>query len=263
MRHVCAVAAVVALVAAVGCGGGGSNTSPAPVVAAPTISTSNTMIHVGQNVQFAAAGTGTIRWGGDAPGVVTIDATTGRATGVGIGRATIWAENDGGRTTRLLRALPSYAGLWEGTYAVTSCQASGDVAAADFCGNFTIGQVVFVGLNMSQTEDRVTGQFALGSLVGSLNPSTVAETGVLPLTGSLTTGDVSITINNARLESFSPGTLTGRFDQTWTVAGASGFGTLASEIRDVTRTSGGPTFGLRAPARESLSLEEAIRRVLR
>jgi hypothetical protein len=66
------------------CGGeGGSSTPTAPSVTAPVISTTNTSIYVGQNVTFAATGGGTIRWGGDAPSVATIDQTTGRVTGVG------------------------------------------------------------------------------------------------------------------------------------------------------------------------------------
>jgi hypothetical protein len=260
MRQVCVVAA---LLVAVGCGGGGGGTAPAPVVTAPTITTASTMIYVGQNVQFSATGGGTIRWGGDAPGVATIDQTSGRATGVGIGRATIWAENAGGRTTRLLRGLPSYAGIWEATYVVTGCQATGGMAAIAFCSNFFTGQVASLGLNASQLEDRVSGQFALGSLLGNLNSSTVAENGLLPLTGSIVSGEVSIDISNARFESPAAGTFIGLFDQAWTVVGASGFGILSCEIRNATRVSGGPTVAARAPADEKLSLKEMIRRVVR
>src|SRR3954462_15585040 len=82
---------------------GGSKAPAAPSVAAPTISTPNTTIYIGQTVQFTATGGGTITWGGDAPGVARVDAPTGRVTGVGNGRETIWAENAGGRTTRALR----------------------------------------------------------------------------------------------------------------------------------------------------------------
>lgn len=245
------------------CGGKGGDTPTAPSVTAPAISTSNTMIFIGQTVQFSATGGGTIRWGGDTPQVATVDQTTGRVTGVGNGRVTIWAENEGGRTTRLLRGLPSYAGSWQGSYAITGCQSTGDMAAIAFCGNFFQGQVLNMQLQMSQTEDRVSGSFAFGGNAGSLNASTVAENGVLPLTGTFSSSNGTIQMSNARLESTTAGTITGRFDQTWSVSGASGFGILSCEIRNVTRTSGGPTFGLSAPAMENLSLEEMIRRVLR
>jgi hypothetical protein len=245
------------------CGGKGGGTPTAPSVTAPTISTSNTMIFIGQTVQFSATGGGTIRWGGDSPQVASVDQTTGRVTGVGNGRVTIWAENEGGRTTRLLRGLPSFAGGWQGSYAITGCQSTGDIAAIGFCGNFFQGQVLTMQLQTSQTEDRVTGAFAFGGNQGTLNASTVAENGVLPLTGVFSSSNGSIRLENARLESPTAGTITGRFDQTWTVSGASGFGILSCEIRNVTRTSGGPTFGLSAPALENLTLEEMIRRVLR
>jgi hypothetical protein len=249
-------------VAAVACGGGGSPAAPAPTVTAPTLTTANTTVFIGQTVQFSATGGGTIRWGGDNSAVVSVDQTTGRVTGVGNGRVTIWAENEGGRTTRLLRGMPSYAGSWQGSYALTGCQATGTMALIDFCDNFFQGQVLNMNLLTTQTDDRVSGNFAFGGNAGVLNTSTVAENGTLPLTGIITSEEVTIRLDNARLESATAGTITGRFDQTWAVAGASGFAILSCEIRNVTRTSGGPTFGLLAPPSPGASLEELIRRTL-
>lgn len=260
MRNLCVAAALTLGIA--GCGGG-SSAAPAPVATAPTLTTSNTMIYIGQSVQFAATGGGTMRWGGDNPQVATVDQTTGRITGVSNGRVTVWAENEGGRTTRMLRGLPSYAGSWQGSYVVTGCQATGDIARIGFCGNFFSGQVLNMQLETSQSDDRVTGAFALGGNVGSLNSSTVSESGVLPLTGLHTSSNGNIRLDNARLESGTAGTITGSFDQTWGVSGASGFGILSCEIRNVTRTSGAPTFGLAAPSIEKVTFEEMIRRVLR
>ena len=252
--------ALVATLAAACSGDGG--TAPAPVITAPTINTPSTMIYIGQSVQFSATGGGTIRWGGDAPQVATVDSTTGRVTGVGIGRVTIWAENSGGRTTRLLRGLPSYAGSWQGSYAITGCQSTGTMAVIGFCGNFFQGQVLNMQLQIEQTEDRVSGTFALGGNAGSLNSATVAEGGILPLTGLFTSSNGTIRLDNARLESATAGTITGRFDQTWTISGATGFGILSCEIRNLTRTSGGPTF-LAPASTENVTIEEMIRRALR
>jgi hypothetical protein len=221
------------------------------------------MVFIGQSVTFTATGGGTIRWGGDNPQVATIDQTTGRVTGVGNGRVTIWAENEGGRTTRLLRGLPSFAGSWQGSYALTGCQSTGDFAAIGFCGSFFQGQVLNMQLETSQTDDRVSGGFGFGGNSGTLNASTVAENGVLPLTGTINSGEVTIRLDNARLESPTAGTITGGFDQTWSVSGASGFGILSCEVRNLTRTAGGPTMGFTAPSSEHVTLEEVIRRVLR
>lgn len=255
-----AIALTICSVAA--CGGGGS-TAPAPVINAPSISTANTAIYIGQTVQFSATGGGTIRWGGDNNQVATVDQTTGRITGVGNGRVTVWAENEGGRTTRLLRGLPSFAGNWQGTYAITGCQSTGDMARIGFCGNFFQGQVLNMQLQVTQADDRVSGAFAFGGNTGTLNASTVAENGVLPLTGTHTSSNVTILLQNARLESGTAGTITGAFDQSWSVSGASGFAILSCEVRNLTRTSGGPTFGLTTPHSEVVTLEETIRRVLR
>lgn len=246
-----------------GSSGGGGSTAPAPVINAPTISTGNTMIYIGQSVQFAASGGGTIRWGGDNPQVATVDQTTGRVTGVGNGRVTIWAENEGGRTTRLLRGLPSYAGSWRGNYTLQDCQSVGDFAAGGFCGSFFRGQSLNTRYELSQTDDRVTGSFALGDLTGSFNPSTVAENGQLPVTGGLSSGGTTVTLENMRLESTTAGVIKGQFEQLWGGSGLSGWARLYCRIETVTRTSGGPTFGFTAPGVDNLDLEEMIRRVLR
>ncbi|MGZ8818447.1 MAG: hypothetical protein ACXWZR_13795 [Mycobacterium sp.] len=190
MRHVCAVVSVAALVGLAMCGGGCS--TPTPVIAAPSIITPNNVVYVGQTVPFAATGTGTIRWGGDAPGVATVDAATGRVTGIGIGRITIWAENEGGRTTRLLRVLPSFGGTWRGSYVVENCQASGTFSASAFCGTtIRVGDRLNMAIIFYQTEDRVTGgsfvldSFPGGSLVGKLTDTSVGEDGQIRLAGSV------------------------------------------------------------------------------
>ena len=57
----------------------------------------------------------------------------------------------------MLRALPSFAGTWQGTYAITGCQQSGFFTDIAFCDSFPAGSVLDVQLQMSQTDDRVTG----------------------------------------------------------------------------------------------------------
>jgi hypothetical protein len=253
----------VGLLCMAGCGGGSPAAPAPPPVAAPSITTSGDTIFVGTVVQFAATGTGPITWGGDSSSVATVDSTNGRISAVGIGRVTVWAQNAGGRTTRLLRSIPSYAGGWRGSYVLTGCQATGDFARNSFCSSFSQGQVLSMQFNLAQDVDRVTGQFALGSLQGSLNPGTVNDDGTLPIAGRIDSGSNTILLENLRASSSAPGTIQGRFDQVWGHTALAGTGRLTCEIRDVTRTSGGPAFTMfsRPEGLPELDLESMIRAV--
>lgn len=242
----------------------GPGPSPSPVV--PTINTAADFVFIGQRVTFAATGTG-VTWGGDNPSVASVDATTGAVTGIATGKVTIWAQNTGGRATRLLTVIPSFNGTWTGSYSVNGCQSSGDFATEGFCGMFYQGEILNMGFDLSQTRDQVTGAFALGDLAVALSSSVVnGGDGSLPLTGSSTNSDgLTIQLQNLRATSPSPGTMKGSFDQVWSVAGALGTGRLVCDIRDVTRTSGAPTLRslLPDPNAPVLTLEQIIRAVKR
>jgi hypothetical protein len=251
----------------VGCGDDGevdtiSNATPPP----PTINTATDMVYIGQRVTFSATGTG-VTWGGDAPSVATVDASTGAVTGVTTGKVTIWAQNAGGRTTRLLSVIPSYNGKWTGSYSVNGCQSTGDFTTIDFCDMFFQGEILNMGFDLSQTRDQVTGSFSLGDLGGTLSSSAVSGTdGSLPLTGSMTTSEnLTVQLQNLRATSPSPGTMKGQFDQVWAYPGASGTGRLACDIRDLTRTSGAPTIRFLSPDAQApaLTLEQVVRALKR
>jgi hypothetical protein len=224
------------------------------------------MIYVGQTVAFAAGGGGTIRWGGDNPAVATVDGPTGRITGVGIGRVTIWAENEGGRTTRLLRGLPSFAGSWRGNYTIQDCQSNGAFAIIAFCSsNFRQGQSLSMTLTISQTEDRITsGGLTLGSISGSLTTTTVGEDGQIRLAGTtspLAGNPTRVTIENMRLESPNPGVIQGQYEQVWFSTEVSGTARIHARVETLTRESGGPTFGFTAPVEKLPTLEDFVRLV--
>lgn len=239
-----------------------SGTNPvAPTVSAPKMNETTDMLFIGQTVTFTATGTG-VTWGGDAPTVATVDANTGAVTGVGNGRVTIWAQNAGGRTTRLLRVMPSYNGTWSGSYTVTGCQSSGDFTAVAFCSNVSIGQVLNMGFQITHNRDQVTGSFSLGDLQGTLSSGVVNEDGSLPLNGTIVSDIITIQLQNLRATSPSAGTMKGQFDQVWGATGYTGTGRLSCDIRDVTRTSGAPVFFSRPSGIPVLTLEDAIRAVV-
>lgn len=229
-----------------GCSESGERLLPTqPRDVEPVITTPDTYIYIGQNVTFAANGAN-LRWGSDAPGVATAD-PSGRVTGIGSGRATIWAENAAGRTTRLLRSLPSFAGEWSGSYEVIGCQSSGHWSDAGFCsgnywdGGFSPGLVFDVTLDLRQEADRITaGSFRLGERMptGRFAPATVAESGVLSL--AVQAGPVRgehVELEHVQFESVTPGTIAGTFDQVWSSSDLTGDGRLICRLRTMVRSS--------------------------
>jgi hypothetical protein len=254
---------VALLLTLAACGGGGAAPTPVPVVAAPVLNGTTDIVFIGQQVTFSATGTGPFKWGGDQPAVATIDSNTGVVTGIATGRVTIWADNAGGHTTRLLRVLPSYNGNWTGSYTLTGCQSIGDFSVIGFCGTFSQGQVLSISFQITQSRDSVTGTFALGTLQGTLNSGVVNEDGSLPLSGTvITSGNTTIVqLSNLRATSPSAGTMKGGFDQIWSSTTLTGTGRLSCDIRDVTRTSGAPVVALQR-SRELYSLDQMMRAAL-
>lgn len=251
-----------ALIFAFACGGGGSSTPTAPSVTAPVISTPNTSVYVGQSVTFTATGGGTIRWGGDAPGVATVDQTTGRVTGVGSGNVTIWAENAGGRTTRLLRSMSSFAGNWQGNYVLQGCTQNGIFAALDSCKDQPGGKSLSMALVLTQTEDRVAGgSIAFGGLTGTTTPSSVGGDDQIRLTAAidpLAGNPIRLAVENMVLNSPSPGNIQGSLEQVYSTTLASGTMRVFTRVANLTRTSGGPSLRPRAP-RNATTLDDLLR----
>lgn len=255
--------AVVVLVGLMACGGGSDGPTGPSSVSAPTLSTANTSIFVGQTVQFAATGGGTIRWGGDNPQVATVDQTSGRITGVGNGRVTIWAENEGGRTTRLLRGLPSFAGTWQGSWVVEGCTANGVFAVLRTCDELPNGSNRPLGLLLTQNEDRISsGGVLFGGLTGTTTATTVAEDGQARLTATLDPlpgNPIRVNVDNIVLRSSAPGSIEGTFEQVWGNTELSGTMRVFGRIGSLTRISGGPALLAPRAPQDARTLEDLIR----
>lgn len=251
----------MALVSLVACGGGSGGPTGPSSIGAPTLTTANTSIFIGQTVQFSATGAGTIRWGGDNPEVATIDQATGRVTGMGNGRVTIWAENEGGRTTRLLRGLPSFAGTWEGSWVIESCTATGAFAIIDTCADVPVGGSAGLGLRLTQTDDRIaSGTIVFGSAPGSTTAATVGDDGQVRMTASLNPlpgNPIRVNVENLVLSSPSAGSVEGSIEQVWSGLDVDGRMRVGGRIASLTRISGGPA--LLARPRDARTLEDLIR----
>jgi hypothetical protein len=222
-------------------------------VQAVAVTSSSDLLFIGASETFAATTTmsdGTSRpatggvWGSDAPSVASVDAGSGRVTGVGSGTATIFVDVQGRRGTKLLRGLPNYQGTWSGSYAIRSCSQTGDFSRINFCGNFQTNRVLPTNLNVTQDRDRVQGRFFLGTLGGDGNGPVQAD-GRLLLSGAIQDGGITIETQWG-LDSTVAGRITGTLSFLWRTSGLVGDMRVSADIRDLNRTS---TIATRSPFR--------------
>jgi hypothetical protein len=191
-----------------------SSTSPTPTVTSVTISSSSDMLKINETVAFAATAAhsdGTNEpvtdWRSDAPAVATVDAATGRVTGVGAGLATIVATHDGMNATKLVRVVPDFSGTWIGRFEVTGCSASGDFAPHQGCldGTYPVGYAGDLRFeDFRQDRDNVVGYLEYPvdtgfrpTLATAVVRGTITTGGHLPLTGALSDsgGSWSLTLS--------------------------------------------------------------------
>jgi hypothetical protein len=266
---------VALLTTLVACGGkgGGSPTAPStptPTITALSITPATDLIKIKASEAFTATATfsdGSSRsvqatWGSDTPGVATID-SSGRATGVTSGQATIFADYSGvPRATRLLRVMPDYHGRWRGDWSVTGCAEEGDWRGV--CREFTTGSLWVLNLTVNQTRDTVTGTTDFGDDLPGPVTGTIRMGGHLEVNGTYTVAfegiPVEITVSNWETITTDNERMTGRFRMGMRAAGLQGSFRTDAELRIVTKTSGTP---LMATGREGRGLGRAIAQVLR
>ncbi len=175
-----AVVCMVACMGAAACGGGGSKGSPAapssPVATSITVTAPSEMLKLGRSETFTASATmsdGSARpvvggvWGGDAPSVATVEASTGRVTGIGPGMVTVFVDYQGQRGTKLTRVVPDFHGWWSGSYFVEGCTATGAWADERTCDDVSAGEVLPADLVFWQDSDAIDGFLYLGSIEGN------------------------------------------------------------------------------------------------
>ena len=257
---------LLTLVAGSACGGNGGVTSP-PSPQAPTIATANTVVYIGQTVAFSASGAGTIRWGGDAPAVASVDATTGAVTGITTGRVTIWAENSVGRTTRLLRVVPSFAGTWQGAWQVERCEQDGIFVTINSCSLNPPGESKFLMMRIAQSDDRITGDtMTFGSISAALPAATVGDDGTVRFAGALppvSSSEIRIAVENFVLTSSTPGVIQGSLEHVWTVTTQPGTMRVSGRIAHLPRIAAEPTGQSRQPLPPTSGIEGLVRLISR
>jgi hypothetical protein len=246
--------------------GSSSPTAPAATTQSITV-TGPDRVFIGATETFTATAVmsdGSSRavtsgWATDAPGVATVEAGTGRVTGVGPGNVTVYIVHDGRQGVKVIRGLPNFQGTWSGSYAVRSCTQSGQMALINACGDtFAVNRVLPTNLNLTQDSDRVQGRFFLGTLGGDTS-GPIQTDGRLQLTGAVQ-GELTIEATWG-IESRSPGRIIGGVSLLLRGSGLSGDIRVVADIRDLNRTSNMTPSHALAPVPGPRSLADLLRAV--
>ena len=246
----------VGLLAVSSCGG--SSTSSVASVLAPSANTTVTGLTLQMNTpgvgaSVAAAGIATLSTGttvtvttgysSDTPSVATAT-TAGLISGIAIGDATIAVDYQGFHATKKIHVLPNYNGIFYGTYTIDKCVDSAGFTDLAFCAGFTGAGALPIAFSNTMSADltTLTGQFALGSLIGT-STGTVAADGTLTMAGTLIAGTTTMTFQNFVVTSSAAGHMAGAFQAVFVDSATTGGSTWTCTLGDTVRTSG----GLRAP----------------
>jgi hypothetical protein len=240
----CVVGAFVVLSACSG-GGGSTPTTPTPAATSITVTSTGTHLHLGLTETFTATVTlsnGTSQpltggtWGTDAAAVATVGATTGMVTSIGSGEVTVFVDAQGVRGARKITVVPNYQGIWNGSYTMTSCAQSGQLADVDLCGTYAVGSSLPLALNLNQTAATVNGQTALGGLVSAPFTTVAATNGALTFQATFTLDTLQIA-QAWQLTMAQPNQLAGSFVQTWTDSTETGQIVVAGTVNTMTKVS--------------------------
>ena len=157
-------------------------------------------------------------------------------TGMAIGDVTISVEYSGARASKRVRVLPSYAGLFSGTYVVSACAQTNGFAAENFCQPFTTGLSLPIDFSHDQSADltMLTGQFRLGQAIGTGSGS-IASSGALSYSGGFVGGTRRMDFRNFSATSPVPGRIAGSFDMVWTDSTVAGSGIVTCQNMDMKR----------------------------
>lgn len=265
------IAIALALAVAVGCGKDDSPTGPSSNVTLTglSITPGTDLIKIKGTEAFSATGTysdgGTrpaqATWGTDNGAVATMD-SSGRAGGVTSGQATIFADAQGHRATRLLRVVPDYHGRWRGDWTAARCADEGDWRGA--CAEFPSGSLYGLALDLTQTRDAISGTADFGDDLPGAVTGTIRMDGPLLLGGTQTVFieeiPVELVISDWETVTTDNERMTGRFRVTFRVAGLTGSLGIDGEVRIVAKTS---VSSLAATSGGERSLRSGFARILR
>ena len=151
----------------------------------------------------------------------------------------------------------SFAGSYAGSYTLTSCGHTLQMAAADFCGTFSVGTVLPMTLTLSQSGSSVTGTLLQGSISTSVSGSVDSRSHLI-LNGTGSSGLFVLTMAGWDTQ-LSGSFMTGTWNTVWTLVGVSGIGQTVNTLGSVAKTSSlpGPVASTQA-LRPARTLQEAF-----
>jgi hypothetical protein len=220
----------------------GSSTSPAATEWSISVTSPNSNVFLGASEQMTAtASDGRVlngTWGTDNAAAATVTAS-GLVTAVSSGQATISFAADGRQGMTIIRALPNLAGNFSGTYRITSCDATGQMAAANVCNTAPPGSQVPYTFAFSQTAAVLTGRvFILG--IEAIPPfaATIGIGGDVNVTGTVTAPGGYAVNTSWQISQKTAGVTTGTIAQIWTAPGfLTGQANIAGSIDTITKTA--------------------------
>jgi hypothetical protein len=154
-----------------------TSTTPAVTLTGFNPSRVDGMVQVGQSQTYQLTNvptTSMITWTSSAPNVLTVD-STGNATGIANGQATLSASADSGqKATLAVQVVPVYGGTWTGNVTVTGCNDLVAFTAANYCSRI-MGTTQAFTMTLTQTNSNtgnvVSGTFTKGEGGNTLSGS--------------------------------------------------------------------------------------------
>jgi len=127
--------------------------------------------------------------------------------------------------------IPDYSGNWSGTYTVTGCTQSGQIALANVCG--LLGNTPPYRFNLTQSDRNVSGTFTMGSITFPNTGGTVAQDGSLAISATTQSNGITVVVTWAL--NMPASSITGTLTQNWSSAALSGSATVAGSINNAIR----------------------------
>ncbi|MEQ1574314.1 MAG: Ig-like domain-containing protein [Vicinamibacterales bacterium] len=221
-----------------------SPAAPTPTTSSIAVTVSSPL-KVGATAQATAAATlsnGQTQsissgWRSDAVGVATVT-DSGSVTGIGNGQATIYLVSGGRQGQKVIRVVPDYQGQWNGRLRVTACSETGLFMTTGFCSAFMVNSSDPYALDISQSDESITGRLSFGTLVFNPFSTTIEADGGVNGTATRPAGASIFSIDaTLRMNSVTAGNLTGTVVEVWRAIGFTGEGRLTEDIVATSRLS--------------------------